>query len=76
MKKYNIDVKSLKKYRNNWKIVNRFETIEQRKTNIDIKWQQLNAILNIAIDLGISPDQSKEDYTIIQERWDFLKKDY
>ena len=59
-------------YKERWKAVAEIEQQELRETSMAQKWQQLNAIIALAIRLGIfTPDPSEEE---VYERWAKLKE--
>jgi hypothetical protein len=63
----------LKYYRDRWKAVEQFERQEQRSASVAFRWQQLNALLRLAIGLGLKVDQEDKQELIISQRWNRLK---
>lgn len=59
-------------YKERWKAVAAIEQQELRETSMAQKWQQLNAIIALAIRLGIfTPDPSEEGVYL---RWAKIKE--
>jgi len=59
-------------YKERWKAVAEIEQKELRETTMAQKWQQLNAIIALAIRLGIfTPDPSEAEVYL---RWAKLKE--
>ena len=63
----------MKAYRQQWQAVEEVERQEQRAALIATRWQQLNAILRLAIGLGLWPGQDDGSEIIVRERWARLK---
>ena len=63
---------ALKAYRARWRAVEEIEQQELRNTTLESRWQQLNAIIGIAIGLGIY--QSDEDDIEVIQRWAKIKE--
>jgi len=62
----------MKAYRNRWIAVAEFEKQELQAASLELRWQQLNAVVGLAIELGIiKPDNSEEE---IYQRWAILKE--
>jgi hypothetical protein len=59
-------------YKERWRAVAEIEEQELRRTSIETKWRQLNAIISLAIRMGIfKPDTSEE---LVYQRWAKLKE--
>jgi hypothetical protein len=59
-------------YRDRWQAVAEIERQELQAASIELRWQQLNAVIGLAIGLGIlKADQSEEG---IYQRWAKLKE--
>ena len=61
-------------FRERWQAVATVEAEEQRTASVALRWQQTNAILRMAMDLGIplgEPDESEE---MVYRRWARLKR--
>ena len=69
-----MDKKLVKEFRERWQAVTAVEAEEQRAASIDLRWQQLNAILQLAIGLRVLPRQPDEEEDIVHRRWAELKK--
>lgn len=62
----------MKAYRARWQAVADFEQQELQAASIELRWQQLNAMVGLAIELGIfKSDNSEEE---IYQRWASLKE--
>ena len=59
-------------YRDRWQAVAEIEQEELRRTSIEMKWQQLNAIINLAIQIGIFKTDPSEE--IVYRQWAKLKE--
>ncbi len=70
---YNLDKKSAQQFRDRWKAVEAVELEEQRTASIELRWQQLNSILRMAIGLGLPLTDSSEDDLIVYDRWAELR---
>jgi hypothetical protein len=59
-------------YRARWQAVEEIEREELVNTSIEMKWRQLNSIINLAIQWGIfKPDPSER---LVYKRWAKLKE--
>jgi hypothetical protein len=63
----------MKAYRQQWQAVEEVERQEQRAASIATRWQQLNAILRLAIGMGLWPRQEDGSEIEVRERWVRLK---
>lgn len=55
-----------------WEAVKAIEIAEQRARTIERRWQQLNAIWEMALALGLPP-RERRDLEIVRARWAKLK---
>ena len=65
--------KLVKEFRERWQAVAAIEAEEQRTASMALRGQQTNAILRLAIGLGLplmEPDEEKE---VVHQRWAKLK---
>jgi hypothetical protein len=61
----------VKAYRARWQAVAEIERQELKAASLDQRWQQLNAVIRLAIGLGIlRTDKSEEE---VYQRWAQLK---
>ena len=61
----------MKAYSARWQAVAEIELQELQSASIELRWQQLNAVIGLAIGLGImKADKSEEE---IYQRWAKLK---
>ena len=60
-------------FRERWQAVAQIEAEELRSASIDLRWQQMNAILRLAIGLGLSFTEPDEEEEVIRRRWETLK---
>ena len=62
----------LKAYRARWQAVEEIERQELQNATLDLRWRQLNAVIGLAIGLGIY--QPVEDDIEVIQRWAKLKE--
>ena len=62
---------SLKDYIDRWQAVEEVELQELQTSTLELRWQQLNAVIGMAIGLGIF--EHTEDETEVIQRWAMLK---
>lgn len=62
-----------REFRDRWRAVAAVEIEEQRAASVALRWQQLNAILRLAIGLGLPLVESEEEEEIVRQRWAKLK---
>jgi len=62
---------ALKAYLSRWQAVEEVERQELQSATIELRWQQLNAVIRMAIGLGIY--ESNEDESEVFQRWAILK---
>jgi hypothetical protein len=63
----------IREYRERWQAVAAVELEEQRAASVALRWQQLNAIVRMAVDLGLPLKESDKEETIVWQRWARLK---
>jgi hypothetical protein len=56
-----------------WRAVAAIEAEEQRTASVILRWQQTNAILRLAIGLGLSLGEPDESEQAVYYRWARLK---
>lgn len=62
----------MRQFRERWQAVAALEREEQREASVALRWQQLNAILRLAIGLGL-PLREQFEEEIVRQRWAKLK---
>jgi hypothetical protein len=62
-----------REFRERWQAVAAVEAEEQRAASVASRWQQMNAILRLAIGLGLPLAKSDEGEEIVRKRWAKLK---
>jgi hypothetical protein len=62
---------ALKAFLARWQAVEEFERQELQTATLELRWQQLNAVIGMAIGLGIF--EPTEDETEVFQRWAILK---
>lgn len=67
------DEKLVKAFRDRWTAVEAVEASEQQTASIELRWQQLNSILRMAVELGLPTTESNDDDIIVYERWAKLR---
>lgn len=67
------DEKLIREFRDRWKAVETVEAEERKIDSIELRWQQLNSILRMAIGLGLQLTDSSEDDLIVYQRWTKLR---
>lgn len=68
-----MDKQLAKEFRERWQAVAAVEAEEQRVASMALKLKQLDAILRLAIGLGLSLEKSEEEIAIVRQRWMKLK---
>ncbi len=66
----------LEAYRARWKVVEEIEREEARQATIESRWRELNAIFNLAYELGRIQPASEQELEPIRARWRRLKANY
>ena len=69
-----MDKKLLREYRERYRVVAEVERQEQQAATIAKRWQQLNALWNLASGLAIH--SGAEDVDTVRRRWVQLKERY
>jgi hypothetical protein len=69
-----IDQETLQAYRSRWQAVAEIEALERRKTSVAERWRQLNALLQMAVALGLpmASDDPLDDRA--HQRWTRLQE--
>ncbi|MDZ7399384.1 MAG: hypothetical protein ONB37_04375 [candidate division KSB1 bacterium] len=70
---FKLDKKLVKEFRDQWQAVAAIEAEEQLNASIELRWQQLNSILRMAIGLGLPLNDSIEDDLVVYQRWAKLR---
>lgn len=65
----------IKSFQNRWKAIEEVERRESRSATTLTRWKQLNAILRLAIGLGLS-QKPDDDELIVYQRWATLKQQF
>ncbi len=68
-----MDKQLAKEFRERWQAVAAVEVKEQRSASMTLKLKQLDAILRLAIGLGLPLEKSEEEIAIVRQRWMKLK---
>ncbi len=68
-----MDRQLLKEYRERWQAVERLEKEENKHASIAHRWDQLNAIYNLAIGLGLVFENPRDGEDIVWMRWSRIK---
>jgi hypothetical protein len=63
----------VREYRARWQATSEIEEAEQRRASVEDRWVSLNAILRVAISLGLDLRAQNEDEAIVWQRWARLK---
>ncbi len=63
---------TLKAYRAHWQAVAEIERQELQTATLELRWQQLNAVIGMAMGLGIY--EPVEDESEVYQRWAKLKE--
>src|SRR5436309_2317200 len=66
------DIETIRAYRDRWRAVEAIEIAEQRAATVEQRWRQLNAIVGLAIGLGLRPAEDPHVH-IARQRWAKLK---
>lgn len=72
MQQAGLNREELVAYRQRWQAVAAVEAIERQSSTVDERWRQLNALLRLAMDLSIVPQDA--DITLDEgwQRWQTL----
>lgn len=68
-----LDKKLAREFRDRWKAVEVVEAEERKIDSIELRWQQLNSILRMAIGLGLPTIESSDEDMIVYKRWAKLR---
>ena len=63
----------MQEYRERWQAVAAIEIQEQRSATVDLRLQQLDALLRLAIGLGLPLDDADDEEEAVRQRWAKLK---
>jgi len=63
----------VREYRARWQAVSEVEEAEQQQATVEDRWRRLNAILQVAITLGLDLRAQSKDEAIVWQRWARLK---
>ena len=69
-----MDADLVRHYRARWEAVTEVEDAERRQASITSRWQQLNALFNMAVALGLDLGAQDEGELVVWERWARLKE--
>jgi len=67
-----MDKRLVREFRERYEAVAAIEAEEQRTASVEVRWQQLNSILRLAIGLGLTHTGSADE-DIVYQRWARLK---
>ena len=67
------DEQLIKAFRDRWTAVEAVEALEQQTASIELRWQQLNSILRMVVELGLPTTESNDDDIIVYKRWAKLR---
>ncbi|HNS49710.1 MAG TPA: hypothetical protein PKO09_00835 [Anaerolineae bacterium] len=68
-----MDPNLVREYRARWLAVSKVEEAEQRQATVEDRWRRLNAVLQMAIALGLDLRAQTEDEAAVWQRWAALK---
>lgn len=68
-----MDPALVREYRARYQAVAEIEEAEQQQATVEDRWRRLNAILQMAITLGLDLRAQSEDEAIVWQRWARLK---
>jgi len=63
----------VREYRARWLAVSKVEEVEQQQATVEDRWRRLNAVLQMAITLGLDLRAQTEDEAAVWQRWATLK---
>ncbi len=66
---FKLDKKLAREFRDRWQAVAAIDAQEQQAASMELRWQQLNSILRMAIGLGLPLTNSIEDDLVVYQRW-------
>ncbi|HEX7556589.1 MAG TPA: hypothetical protein VF338_08190 [Leptolinea sp.] len=70
-----VDTELIKHSMERFKIMEKIEKYEAGLETIETRWEKLNAIRQMALELEINPEED-QDIAIVRERWISLKREY
>jgi len=62
-----------REFRERWQAVAAIEAKEQEESSIALRWQQTNAILCLAMGLGLPLEEDGAEIEVVRRRWARLK---
>ena len=68
-----MDALLVREYRARWLAVAEVEDAEQREATVASRWRKLNAILQMALVLGLDLSAQSDDEVVVWQRWARLK---
>jgi hypothetical protein len=68
-----MDPTLVREYRTRWDAVSEIEQAEQQHATLEERWAKLNAVLRMAIALGVDLRAGSDDETLVWQRWATLK---
>jgi hypothetical protein len=63
----------VQEYRARWQAVSEVEEAERQRATVEDRWRSLNAILHLAIALGLDLQAGTDDEILVWQRWARLK---
>jgi hypothetical protein len=63
----------VREYRARWQAIAEVEAAEQQRASVEDRWARLNAILQMAVALGLDLRAQSEDEASVWQRWARLK---
>ena len=63
----------VREYRSRWQAVSEVEAAEQQRATVEDRWARLNAILQMAVTLGLDLCAHDEEEAVVWQRWARLK---
>jgi hypothetical protein len=63
-----------KEFKERWQAVAAVEAMEQRTASVSLRWQQLNAIFQMALGLGLLLAEDDAEVATVRHRWAVLKE--
>jgi hypothetical protein len=68
-----MDPTLVREYRARWQAVAEVEDVERQQATLEERWATLNALLRMAVALGVDLSAEREDEAVVWERWAKLK---
>lgn len=69
-----MDAKLVREYRKRYEAVAQIEAAERRAATIEERWEKLNALVRMAVALGVDIRAESPDDAVVWERWARLKE--